>query len=152
MTEVRLPRVPAVLLSIVVIAGCASQKSDTNLAPCGGRTSADKQAPVVCVDDTRARLSVSPDPVEAHDVLATDRATPVTIHWWTESGTGALGIEMKDRGCVTGLQCETGHCWAQTIPRAAAGTATGKKNCKYDVWTTPTNRLDPTVVVGNCCG
>ncbi|HYI09088.1 MAG TPA: hypothetical protein VEK57_08445 [Thermoanaerobaculia bacterium] len=152
MSEVRLRRVFAVLVSLLVIAGCASQKpGDTGLAACGGRTSTDKQGPVVCVDDTGSRLSVAPDPIEAHDTLKTDRAKPVTIHWWTESGGGNLGIEMKDHGCVAGLRCETGHCWAHTIPGAAKGTATGKKNCKYDVWTTPANRLDPTILVGTCC-
>jgi hypothetical protein len=155
MAEVRLPRVLVLLVSMFVIAGCASSKNsgNTGLAGCGGGTpSADKQAPVVCVDDSGARLSVSPDPVEVHDVLESDRATPVTIHWWTQSGGGDLRIEMKDSGCVAGLHCETGHCWANTIPRAAAGTAAGKKSCKYDVSTTPSNKLDPTVVVGNCCG
>src|SRR5215211_1020256 len=54
--------------------------------PCAGKAgSTDRNAPIVCVDDTGATLSVSPDPIRVHDVGAADRA-PVVVHWRTVSG------------------------------------------------------------------
>lgn len=153
MSEVRLPRVVVLFVLTLVVAGCAHKRDDlTAPGVCGrgGTPARDPQAPVVCIDDSVSPVRALPDRAEAHDVLKTDRATPVVVHWWTTSGGGDLGIQMKSDACVSDIRCETGHCWARTKPGAAGGSG-GKIECKYDVWTTPANRLDPTLVVGTCC-
>lgn len=149
MSEVRLPRLLLVLVSVLVIAGCAGRPDNPsiNAGVCSsGVASINRQAPIVCVDDTGATLTVSPDPAEANDVLEGPRTNPVIVHWWTKSGGGNLGIEMKGSECVGRVECSGGHCWAKTKPGAKA-----KVTCKYDVWTNATNRLDPTIVINPCC-
>jgi hypothetical protein len=115
--------------------------------PCASRAgSADRNAPIVCVDDTGATLKVNPDPVRVHDVGAADRA-PVVIHWFTVSGANDLQIQLQP-GCVTETKCDgNGHCMARTLPR---GDKT-ERRCKYDVWTNKHPRLDPDVIVIPCC-
>ena len=112
--------------------------------PCNsGLGKADRNAPIVCVDDTAATLSVHPDPITAHSVGAGDRQ-PVMLHWWTRSGSNALSLEIEP-GCVTDVTCRGGHCMARTLP------VTERKRCKYDLWTDKHPRLDPEVVVEPCC-
>lgn len=112
--------------------------------PCKtGAGKADRNAPIVCVDDSGATLSVNPDPVEVHDEAA-GRA-PVVIHWWTRSGGGELGIEVQP-GCVTDVNCRGAHCMARTLPKDDGGA-----RCKYDVWTATHPRLDPEVIIVDCC-
>lgn len=115
--------------------------------PCAGKAgSTDRNAPIVCVDDTGSTLTVSPDPIRIHDVGAADRA-PVVIHWHTVSGSNDLRIEIEP-GCVTETTCAgNGHCRARTLPRADRT----EKRCKYDVWTDKHPRLDPDVIVIPCC-
>ena len=143
-----LRRVPLLLVlaaMTLVITGCGSWiNRTTSRNPCStGHGSSNKQAPIICVDDSNPVLIVTPDPVTAHDVLrGTNR--PVTVKWFTMSGAD-LTVEMKDTGCVSQVNCNApGNCTAQTIPGAA-------KQCKYDVWTTPNNRLDPVIIITTCC-
>lgn len=151
MSVVRLvPRGLALLAVLLVIAGCASQSGGGNPLrgnPClSGPGSNNRQAPIVCVDDSTRTLSVWPEPVMVHDVAEGDRATPVTVHWFTKSGAGDLQLEIEP-GCVSRQQCDgQGHCWAKSVPGAS-------KRCKYDVWINGGNhdRLDPTVVITGCC-
>ena len=103
-----------------------------------------RNAPIVCVDDTGSTLSVAPDPVIAFD--RDSGGQPVMIQWWLQSGGTDLDIDIKP-GCVTDKHCANGHCWAKTLPRTAPGDVT----CKYDVWTTRQPRLDPAIVVTVCC-
>ena len=132
----------------LVLATCASQ--DT-LAPSGGSGNPcargegtnERSAPIVCVDDTGATLTVNPDPITVYDEGA-GRA-PVMIHWWTQSGGNTLGIEIQ-AGCVTDVKCRGGHCSARTLPKDGAGA-----RCKYDVWTDRHPRLDPEVIIVDCC-
>ena len=109
----------------------------------GARRWRARNAPIVCVDDTAATLSVHPDPITAHSVGQSDRQ-PVVIHWWTRSGSNALQLEIQP-GCVTDVTCRGGHCTARTLP------ATERKQCKYDVWTDKHPKLDPEVVIDPCC-
>jgi hypothetical protein len=152
MAVVRLvPRGLALLAVVFMIAGCASQNSSGGNPirgnPClTGNGSTNRQAPIVCVDDSARTLSVWPEPVVVHDVLESDRKSPVALHWFTKSGDGDLQIEMEP-GCVSNVQCDgRGHCWSRTIPGS-------KSRCKYDVWINGGNheRLDPTVVITGCC-
>jgi hypothetical protein len=155
MSVVRLaPRLLALLVCILLIAGCAAQgnanrSGPTELVanPCAdGTPPMNKQAPIVCVDDSARVLKVSPDPVIVHDVNAADRKTPVPIQWFTTSGTGDVKVRI-DSGCVARESCNgKGKCTAETVPGA-------KKECKYDVWITggKHDKLDPTVVVEGCC-
>lgn len=154
MSEVRqVPRYLMVLAVTLVIAGCAARQMPEpspmpfRSNPCAsGKARSTKQAPIVCVDDSARTLKVVPDPVVVHDVSASDRATPVTMQWFTMSGAGDVQIEIEP-GCVTDANCNgNGHCTAKTVPGA-------HKQCKYDVWITGGNhdRLDPTVVVDGCC-
>ena len=147
MSEVRLPRLLVSFVMVFVIAGCAhhDRPAINNSGVCrSGVAAVNRQAPIVCVNDMAAVLSVSPDPVEANDVLEGPRTEPVMLHWYTVSGKGTLGVQVHGTNCVARIDCESGHCWAKTIPRST-GT------CKYDVWTTPWNKLDPTIIINPCC-
>lgn len=153
--------------ALLIVCSCASQQSAppppdpvapggsaaTGLRParagnpCADKAgSTDRNAPIVCVDDTGSTLTVSPDPIHLHDVGAADRA-PVVIHWHTVSGANDLRVEIEP-GCVTETTCAgNGHCRARTLPR----TDKTEKRCKYDVWTDKHPRLDPEIVVSPCC-
>jgi hypothetical protein len=112
--------------------------------PCkAGAGKADRNAPIVCVDDTADTLSVNPDPISAHSVGEADRQ-PVVIHWWTRSGGNALNLEIQP-GCVTDVKCNGAHCMARTLP------VTARTQCKYDVWTDKHPKLDPDIVIDPCC-
>jgi hypothetical protein len=151
------PRLLALLVATLLIAGCAANHPDNGGAsnsmplrgnPCAsGAPPMNKQAPIVCIDDSARKLVVSPDPVVVHDVSASDRKTPVGVQWFTKSGTGDVQVSIEP-GCVDKKSCNgNGKCAAETVPGA-------KKRCKYDVWITggAHDRLDPTVVVDPCCG
>lgn len=155
MSEVRqVPRLLMVLAGTLVIAGCAArpmpEPSPMPLrgGPCGKGPST-KQTPIVCIDDSARTLKVSPDPINAHDAKEADRATPVTMQWFTASGSGDVRLEIEP-GCVANVRCNgNGHCTAQTV--SVSGS---RKECKYDVWIEGGNhdRLDPTIVIDPCCG
>ncbi len=142
------------LLLVCMCAASSSTGPDTGGGPsplrgnpCASKAgSTDRNAPIVCVDDTGATLSVSPDPIRVHDVGAADKM-PVVIHWYTVSGANDLHIEMEP-GCITDTKCDVaGHCMARTMPRADKT----EKRCKYDVWTDKHPRLDPEVIIIPCC-
>jgi hypothetical protein len=154
MSELRfLPRWIVLFGIALTIAGCASAPAVDmgGGKPFGGpcsspRGDANRQAPIVCVDDSSRTLVVSPDPVTVDDALSRDRKSPVMMHWFTRSGTGDLQVEIEP-GCVAEAKCDgRGHCSARTMPGST-------KSCKYDVWVTgKSERLDPTIVVTTCCG
>lgn len=137
----------------LVLITCASSSTNTGPGPDGGSPltnpcgsgagDTNRNAPIVCVDDTGGTLSVNPDPITAHSVGESDRR-PVVIHWWTRSGGNQLKLDIED-GCVTDLSCRGSHCTARTLP------ATERKQCKYDVWTDKHPKLDPDIVVDPCC-
>ncbi len=142
------------ITAALVLGTCRSSSSSTSLTPGGGPSravnscgkgvgKADRNAPIICVDDTGGTLTVHPDPIAAHAVGETDRQ-PVTLHWWTRSGGNALNIEIQP-GCVTDVTCDGSHCSARTLP------AEERKQCKYDVWTDKHPKLDPDIVVDPCC-
>ncbi len=155
MSEVRMvPRLLVLLVATLLIAGCAANNSSPDTKPvplranpcASGAPPMNKQAPIVCIDDSARKLVVSPDPVVVHDVSASDRKTPVGVQWFTKSGTGDVQVAIEP-GCVDKKSCNgNGKCAAETVPGA-------KKRCKYDVWITggAHDRLDPTVVVDPCC-
>lgn len=158
MSVVRLvPRLIVLSASVLLIGGCArSSMPDPNpirplvVNPCAkGRPPANKQEPVVCIDDSSRTLVAHPDRVVVHDVKAGDRTSPVQIHWYTTSGTGDVHVRMAP-GCraVSLKGCNgNGKCEADTVPGE-------RTECKYDVWITGGKHdlLDPTVVVDPCCG
>lgn len=119
----------------------------TGSGPCAtGTGSADRNAPIVCVNDTGASLTVRPDPIRVHDVGQHD-GLPVMLQWHTVSGGNDLRVEIEP-GCVTEVRCERpGHCSGRTLPRADKTD----KRCKYDVWTDKHPRLDPEVIITPCC-
>lgn len=150
MSEVRILLRGTLLVTVVlVLAGCASKSTAPGRGPgiagvCGAGTGkADRNAPIICVDDSGAALSVHPDPIHVHSVAQADRQ-PVVIHWWTRTGGNTLNLEIQE-GCVTDLNCNGGHCSARTLPQ------TERKQCKYDVWTQVHPVLDPDIVVDPCC-
>ena len=137
------------VMVLFVLAGCAAnqQSPGGSAAVCGnGVGSANRQAPIICVDDSNRTLAVNPDPVTIHNVRKDDMASPVMVHWYTRSGPGDLQLELEE-GCVAQVKCDgRGHCQARTEPKSS-------KTCKYDVWITGDDhdRLDPTIVLTNCC-
>jgi len=133
--------------AVLVLTTCAHTPDNPALVgnPCSaGAGKDDRNAPIVCVDDTGEALSVNPDPIRVHDVGQSNRR-PVVIHWWTRSGSNDLGIKVAD-GCVTNVRCRGGHCMAKTKPTDASGA-----QCKYDVWTGKHPRLDPDIIIVDCC-
>ena len=132
-----------VLVALTFCTASSSSSGGTLLRnPCGtGVGTTESSAPIVCVDDSGATLSVNPDPVTAHGKV---NKVPVMIHWWTRSGGGTLGIDVRP-GCVTDVSCSGAHCTARTIPTP------GGARCKYDVWTDTKPRLDPDIVITDCC-
>lgn len=151
MSEVRvLLRFFVLLVLTVVVCGCAQRAALTPSrggggGPCGGgKGISDRQAPIVCVDDTGATLSVDPDPIVLHNKMKSD-GKPVTLQWFTRSGSNNLYVEIEP-GCLTEVKCNgKGHCTAKSRDLAA------ETRCKYDVWTDKHPRLDPDVVVTPCC-
>lgn len=109
------------------------------------------EAPIVCVDDTGDKLSVSPETVYAFDRHPQDKG-PVNVLWFTRSGAGDLRIEFADDHCVGKVWCnpKTGHCRAKTLPLEGK---TESEPCKYDVWIENGRqpRMDPYVVIRECC-
>ncbi len=132
-----------VALVFITCAPATSGGGDKRLmGPCSrGKGTENRNAPIVCVDDTGATLSVNPDPVKAN---ATGTGAPVVIQWWTRSGGNQLHIEVTP-GCITDVSCDGAHCKAQTLP------VTAHTQCKYDVWTDKHPKLDPDIVVDPCC-
>jgi hypothetical protein len=153
----RMSRVVLLLVTPIWIAGCAAsqQAGDSHIAgggtgqgsPCSnGNGSENRQAPIVCVDDSQRTLSVWPEPVHVHDVQ-TGGGKPVMVHWYTRSGGGDLRVEIEP-GCVVQETCDgRGHCSARSVP------GKGRRECKYDIWINggQHDRLDPTVVIQPCC-
>lgn len=153
MSEVRMvPRLFVLPMVALLIAGCAAHNAPDQRPlranPCAsGVPPKSKQAPIVCIDDSARTLVVFPDPVVMDDVNASDRRRPVTVQWFTKSGTGDVQVRI-DPGCVDKKACDgKGKCTAETVPGP-------KRECKYDVWITGGghDKLDPTVVVDACCG
>ena len=150
MSEVhRLPRLLTLLVASIFIATCA-QHSHAPAAsgfagnPCSsGNGVANREAPIVCIDDTNAKLTVNPDPVMVWH--KTPAGAPVTIQWFTKSGGGAIQFRWHKTTCVMNEVCTSGRCTAQT-----RSTSTGE-TCKYDVMLPGHDTLDPEVVVGGCC-
>ena len=154
MSEVRiLLRSFLLVTTALVLSTCSS--SNTTVAPGGGGNTrmsnpcskgtgkADRNAPIVCVEDTGGTLSVHPDPIPVHSVGATDRQS-VMIHWWTRSGGNELTVDIQP-GCVTDVNCRGSHCSARTLP------VTERTRCKYDVWTEKHPKLDPEIIIDPCC-
>jgi hypothetical protein len=149
-------RIVLLLGAVLLVSSCASQQAVDGAAaagpmrgnPCTKKAgSTDRNAPIVCVDDTGSALTVAPDPIRVHDVGASDRQ-PVVLHWHTVSGSNDLQIEIEP-GCVTEMRCDgKGHCMARSLPRGDDRT---EKRCKYDVWTDRHPRLDPDVIIVPCC-
>jgi len=150
MSEVRsLPRLLILLVASIFIATCAQNSRGpgaTGLAgnPCSsGKGLVNREAPIVCIDDTNTKLTIDPDPVE---VWHKQRGGgPVTIQWFTKTGGGTIEFQWQKATCVTKEVCTTGHCTAQTL-----STSTGE-TCKYDILMPGHDRLDPEVVVSGCC-
>jgi hypothetical protein len=151
MSEVRILLRWCLLVTVGLVLMTCSSASGTSGGstfrggnPCSkGEGAMDRNAPIVCVDDTAAILSVNPDPVRINSVGESDRQA-VVIHWWTKSGGNALNLEIQP-GCVTDVTCEGSHCKARTLP------VTTRTRCKYDVWTDKHPKLDPEVEVDPCC-
>jgi hypothetical protein len=151
-------RIPVLFTATLLIAACAANPdrpargggNSLIVNPCttGSAAASTKQTPIVCIDDSSRKLVAFPDPVEIHDVKASDRSTPVEVKWFTKSGTGNVQVAIEP-GCVTDQSCDgRGKCTAKAVKG-------GKSSCKYDVWLAGDDthdRLDPTVVVTGCCG
>lgn len=156
MSVVRLvPRLIVLSAFVLLISSCARPMPGPNPIrpfegnPCEkGTPPANKQAPIVCIDDSNRTLVAHPDRVFVHDVNSGDRTSPVKIQWYTTSGSGDVHVKMADSCRAVKLKgCNgKGKCDAETVP----GVTT---ECKYDVWITGGKHdlLDPTVVVDGCC-
>lgn len=116
------------------------------VGPCGtGAGSADRDAPIVCVDDSGSTLTVSPDPIRVNEKHSKTRA-PVVLQWFTKSGRNDLEIRMEE-GCVEPVKCDgKGHCMTKAL-----GTNGTEKRCKYTIWTDKHPKLDPDVIITPCC-
>lgn len=151
MSEVRILLRWCLLVMVgLVLMTCSSASSTSGSGnarmanPCSkGKGATNRNAPIVCVDDTAATLSVNPDSLGVNSVGESDRQA-VVIQWWTKSGGNALNIEVEP-GCVTDVACDGAHCKARTLP------VTSRTRCKYEVWTDKHPKLDPDIVIDPCC-
>lgn len=148
-------RFAALAASAILITTCAANPGATSPSPgsgslrsgpcaSGAPPSADMNAPIVCVDDSGSALTVDPDPVRVHDVVAPGKA-PVVLQWFTRSGGNNLHIDIEN-GCTEKVTCNRGHCTTKTLP--SNGT---EKRCKYSVWTDNHPKLDPDIIITPCC-
>lgn len=151
----RVPRLILVCVCAVFLATCARPSTDPPgpsplmVNPCEkGMPKLDKQAPIVCIDDSARTLVAKPDRIVIHESRKGAPTEPVAIQWYTTSGTGDLHVKM-DSSCdaVREKGHGTGKYEMTTVPGK-------KRECKYDVWITGPDhdRLDPTVVIDACCG
>jgi hypothetical protein len=163
MSEGPLHRSLLIVCLLFAFAGCQATDPSTGTGPTvqpsrGGTTAVppndcsrgaatmNKERPVICVENAAPGLRITPDSMEAWDVLPADRTAPVMIHWVTRSGGGDLRIDFKDGGCVETPQCNgRGHCQAKTI-----NINDPQKRCRYGV-TLDGVVVDPEVVITNCC-
>lgn len=118
--------------------------------PCagGGKGVRNADRPIVCVDDSGATLSVSPDPFRIHDRASSGNASPA-VQWFTRSGRGDLQVRFADERCVRNMVCTGGHCTAVSSGRLNAGET--ERRCKYDVELTGHPTLDPEGILTGCC-
>jgi hypothetical protein len=146
MSEVRsFPRLFILLLASILITTCARHDRPAPFAgsPCAGGTGVDnREAPIVCVDDSGSALSVNPDPIRVYHEKR--GGGPVTLQWFTKSG-GNLELRWQKDACVTSTVCNGGHCTAQTRADSAG------QQCKYDVMVDGHPTLDPDVIIIRCC-
>lgn len=152
----RVPRLIFVCVSALWLATCAARPTvEPNpgpnplmVNPCEkGAPSLDKQAPVVCIDDSARTLVAKPDRIVIHESKKGAPSEAVAIQWYTTSGTGDLHVKM-DSACDALV--DKGHGTGKYEMKTVPGK---KRQCKYDVWITGPDhdRLDPTVVVDACC-
>jgi hypothetical protein len=146
-------RFAALLGSAVILSTCAH--SNTNppspgggnagfVGACGSVTaSANRDAPIVCIDDTGSALTVSPDPIRVNQTHSTTHA-PVVLQWHTKSGND-VQIEMEP-GCVEPVKCTKGHCTTKAMPTSGSET-----RCKYSIEMSGHPKLDPDVIIIPCC-
>ena len=140
-------RCSMLLVAVFILTTCAHKPAKVTGNPCtAGEGNANRNAPILCVDDLGGTLSVRPDPIVIHEVHESSRQ-PVMVHWFTRSGRNDLQLEIEP-GCVAELKCNgKGKCSARTLP-----LQTGEARCKYDVWTDRHPRLDPDMIIIRCCG
>jgi len=147
MSEVRhLPRLLCLFVLSLLLMTCAARPNQgfSRTNPCaGGKGVASHGGPVVCIDDSATTLSVNPDPVTVWDADAS--GNPVTVQWFTKSGTGDPQITWKSDACMEPTACASGKCNGKTKKGA-----TGKR-CKYNIDLAGHPSLDPDVVLTPCC-
>lgn len=154
-------RVPLVLLAAVLLIGSCAQQTQQPMPPSpGGAASAagfagggcravkNADAPIVCVDDSRDVLSVSPDPFVLHETPSPAGSAPPTVQWFTMSGRGDLKVIFKDTECVRNVNCNGPRCTAIASKLDPGET---QQRCKYDVQLTGHPDLDPDGILTGCC-
>lgn len=140
--------VPVALLLVPVIGGCGGSIPKKTPPLNSGCLPAehDKFKPVVCVDDTHAKLVILPDTVEAFDETPGGATVPIIFR--TKSGRGDLKIIPKTSECVEKPVCVgNGMCIAVV---KKLGEKETRRTCQYDV-TLGEKDLDPTIQVDQCC-
>jgi hypothetical protein len=137
--------VPAASFVVALLSGCASSGDGTAMANQCTKGKQHPERPIVCVDNTGSALSIHP----REDLVVFDRASngaPVTILFFTKSGTGNLKIIDKD-DCLD-EQEHTPEGMARIKVTKAGGSET---RCKYDIELAGFETLDPFIVVKPCC-
>ena len=140
------------LVILTLTAACGTTQGPRSRCAAG---SSRPEAPVVCIDDTGTRLSVSPERVEAYDRDPEKQGHPMVILFFTKSGSGDFQIVPRSGNCIepqTEHHCppNAGLCRVHVVRKAPNDTEA--EVCKYDVVMKGFTTLDPWVVTKPCCG
>ena len=147
-----------VVLILSMIFGCTSNKFLADRCQRGHTYRSNN--PKICVDP--ANLSANPDHAIVWDVEKDSNGEPsnrpIWIIWEAKSGS-RLGIEFKEKGCVTNVRCNGPICTAQVEnTNASADVRRYKpadpksviKECKYELNLDGTV-IDPDLEINPCC-
>lgn len=142
------------VLSVVVAGGifaggCGSTSTQGRGHGCTvGSTRPER--PIVCINNTGSELSVDPERVVAFDEYPKDSGRPMKILFFTKTGTGNFKIIEKNGNCIASQECvENAGLCRVTVVDVKDGEE--DKQCDYDIEMAGFPRMDPQIVIKNCC-
>lgn len=141
------------IAALVVFSACVSTVPPLSVGCIAGSTR--PEAPIVCIDDSGAELSVNPETITAYDRDPKKPGQAMVILFFTKSGTGDFQIIPRTGNCIepqTEHHCpkNAGLCRVHMLRRKP--TDPPEETCKYDVFMRGKPVLDPFIVAKTCCG
>lgn len=142
------------VLSVVVTGGVFA-------GGCGSWTTQDRghgcnvgstrpEAPIVCIDNTRSRLSVDPFRVVAYDEYPRNSGRPMVILFFTKTGTGNFKVVEKKGNCIADQDCVEGAGLCR-VTVADVKDDERERLCEYDIEMPGFPPMDPEMLIKTCC-